>query len=111
MTILTGYEWRQAVVVTGSPAAFPSGCALAGQARVTDATGRLVSTLTTANGKIVRVSDTEITLIIPPEETAALQEGVVVVDVVRTDLDPPAHFGFEIAAPVRRPPSRAEDLP
>jgi hypothetical protein len=110
MTILIGFEWRARVTVTGSPAAFPAGCQLAGQARVTDAMGKVFSTLTTANTQIVRVSDTVIDLVIPPEDTADLQEGTAVIDVVRTDVTPPAHFGFILTPKVKRPPTRPGEL-
>jgi len=110
MTILIGYEWRQAVKVTGTPPAFPAGVALAGQVRVTSAHGRLVATLTTANGGIVREADDEVTLVIPESATEDLHEGAVVVDIVRTDLDPPAHFGFQLRVPVRMPSSRRGEI-
>jgi hypothetical protein len=110
MSIIIGFEWNAVIRVTGTPAAFPSGVALAGYARVGTVTGRLLTTLTTGNGRIVRNSDTEVTVTIPAEDTETLSEGLVLIDLARTDLTPPQHFGAIIRVPVRRAPITIGDL-
>lgn len=111
MSIIIGFEWNAVIRVEGSPPAFPSGCALAGQARVGEVTGRVLATLTTANGRIVRNTDEEVTITIPAVDTATLSECIVLIDLARTDITPPAHFGAIIRVPARRPPLDLEDLP
>ena len=62
--------------------------------------------LTTANGGILRVSDTAVEMVIAPEATVGLGPGSVVVDVVRTDLIPPRHLSFFLEIPVVLPVTR-----
>jgi hypothetical protein len=43
---------------------------------------------------------------IPPAATASLPPGSIVMDVVRTDLEPDRHLNFTLEIPVVRPVTR-----
>lgn len=95
--IYIGYEWAQNVqfdeAVVDAAAAF--------KAEVRKAAGTAVlATLTTANGGIVRVSDYEMSIIIPAASTAVMEAPHVYLDVVRTDSSPPQHLGFQMRVEV-----------
>ena len=102
--ILAGYEYR--LQLEADSPVFPAGCALAGQVRAKVSDSTVVATLTTANGGLLRVSDTVIEIVIPAAATASLQPGSVVMDVVRTDLEPDQHLNFTLEILVIRPVTR-----
>lgn len=66
----------------------------------------VLADLTTGNGGIVRVSDTEIDINLTDTQTAAMSPGSVIADFVRTDLDPNEHLRITIGVPVERPVTR-----
>lgn len=101
--LIAGYEWRQRVIVTpsaGGSAPFPAGVELTAQVRQTRSAELVLTTLTTGNGGIVRVSDTEIDLIVSGVQSLSWGAGEVILDVVRTDTDPDQHLGFALRVPV-----------
>lgn len=102
--IVAGYEYRLQLEVD-SPV-FPLGCRLAAQVRAKVSDGAVIATLTTANGGLVRMMDTIVEIAIPPAATASLSPGSVVMDLVRTDLEPDRHLNFTIEIPVIRPVTR-----
>lgn len=104
--ISIGYEWRQRIAVTATPPLFPAGCALAAHVRSHRLDPAALAVLTTANGGIVRVSDTEIDVVIPPASTAAMVPGAIVFDLARTDVDPDVHLGFALTVEVVQPVTR-----
>lgn len=102
--IVAGYEYR--LQLEADTPVFPAGCALAAQvrARVRDST--VIATLTTANGGLARISDFVLEITIPAAATANLSPGSVVMDMVRTDIDPGRHLNFTLEIPVVRPVTR-----
>jgi hypothetical protein len=102
--IVAGYAYR--LQVEAEIPVFPDGCALTAHVRSKVGDSAIIATLTTANGGLTRLSDTVIEIAIPPEPTEALRAGTVVMDVVRTDVDPDLHLNFTLEIPVVRPVTR-----
>ena len=102
--IIIGYEYR--LQIAAGSGLFPAGAAFAGQLRARVSAPGVVATLTTANGGLLRRSDTVLELVIPPAATGHLVPGSAVVDLVRTDLVPPRHLAFILEIPVVQPVTR-----
>ena len=102
--IIIGYEYR--LQIEAESALFPAGATFAGQLRARVSASGVLATLTTANGGLLRRSDTVLELIVPPDATERLAPGSAVVDLVRTDLVPPRHLAFILEIPVVQPVTR-----
>lgn len=102
--IVAGYEYR--LQLEADAPVFPSGCSLTAHVRTKVSDSAVIVTLTTANGGLFRIADTVVEIAIPPAATAGLAPGSVVMDVVRTDLDPDQHLNFTLEIPVIRPVTR-----
>jgi hypothetical protein len=102
--IVAGYEYR--LQLEADSAVFPHGCSLTAQVRAKVSDNNIITTLTTANGGLARISDTVVEITIPPAATASLPPGSIVMDVVRTDLEPDRHLNFTLEIPVLRPVTR-----
>ena len=102
--IVAGYEYR--LQLEADSPVFPEGCALTAQVRAKVSASAAIATLTTVNGGLARISDTVIEIVIPPAATANLLPGSVVMDMVRTDLEPDRHLNFILEIPVVRPVTR-----
>ena len=102
--IIAGYAYRLQIEADGP--LFPEGAVFTAQVRSKVSATSVIATLTTANGGILRVSDTILELVIVPEATAGLGAGSVIADVVRTDLGPPRHLSFFLEIPVVVPVTR-----
>lgn len=104
--ILIGYEYR--LQLQAEADLFPEGASFAGQVRSTIAAASMVAELSTAAGSVLRLDGRTLEIVLPPEVTAGLAPGGVVLDLVRTDLTPDRHLGFlleiPVALPVTRPP-------
>jgi hypothetical protein len=107
--IVAGFPYSLEVTVTRETPFFPAGSAHTAQIRDTPSSGSVRATLTTANGGLVRVSDTVVRLVIPAETSAAWREGSVVLDIVRTDVSPDEYGGFLLTIPVVRSVTRGLD--
>lgn len=107
MSLIAGYECRLRLAVVGSDTpVFPVGVTLAAQIRRTRADTSLLATLTSDNGGLLRVSDSEIDIVIGGSSSADWPAGEVVLDLVRTDTDPDKHLGFALRIPVVLPVTR-----
>ena len=102
--IVAGYEYR--LQLEADSPVFPAGCSLTAQVRAKVSDINIIATLTTANGGLARISDTVLEIIIPSTATAGLPPGSVVMDMVRTDLEPDRHLNFALEIPVVRPVTR-----
>ncbi len=104
--ILIGYEYR--LQLQAEVDLFPEGASFVGQVRRTIAAASRVADLSTAAGSVLRLDGRTLEIVLPPEVTAGLAPGGVVLDLVRTDLTPDRHLGFlleiPVALPVTRPP-------
>jgi hypothetical protein len=102
--IVAGYEYR--LQLEADSPVFPAGCELTAHVRAKVSDSALIATLTTANGGLTRISDTVVEIAIPSAATANLSPGSVVMDMVRTDLEPDRHLRFTLEIPVVRPVTR-----
>ena len=102
--IVAGYNWSLRIVA--DTAAFPSGVAITGHVRRKIADAAPLVTLSTAAGQIVRVDDFRIDITIPGAASREWAPGDVVMDFVRTDVDPDAYLGFRLTVPVTIPVTR-----
>ncbi|MCB1502839.1 MAG: hypothetical protein KDK07_24190 [Bauldia sp.] len=102
--IVAGYPYR--LQIEAETPLFPHDAVFAAEVRARVSAASVIATLTTANGGLLRVSDTVLELAIAPEVTTGLGAGSVILDVVRTDLIPPRHLAFFLEIPVVLPVTR-----
>lgn len=102
-----GYPWSIDIQVDGPTVLFPEGCALIAQVRKQTPDSAVLATMSTGNGGITRVSDTEITMALTATQTATLTTGYVTTDLVRSDTSPATFVGLAIDIPVLQPATRA----
>lgn len=102
--VLIGYAWR--LQLEAEAPVFAEGARYAGQVRLKPSDPGVLAEITTATGGILRITDTVLELALTPEQTAGLQPGRVVLDLVRTDLTPDLHLGFLLEIPVMLPVTR-----
>ena len=102
--VLIGYPWR--LQIEAAAPVFVEGAAYGGQLRVRASDPTVLATLSSAEGGVLRVSDTVLELALRPDQTAGLAPGRVVLDLVRIDLDPDLHLGFFLEIPVMMPVTR-----
>lgn len=96
-----GYAWacRITAETPDGTGLFPEGVELIAHVRETVESETILATLSTGNDKIVRASDSQIDITIPPEDTVEMVAGTVVLDLVRTDLDPPSPLRVKLTIP------------
>jgi hypothetical protein len=102
--ILIGYEYR--LRLGTDSALFPIGCTLIAQVRASIGSAVLLATLSTEAGTLIREDDRTLEIVLGPTITSTLVAGSVVIDVVRTDLEPDRHLGFMLEIPVQQPVTR-----
>lgn len=101
--IFAGYAYRQRIKV--SAPLFPAAATFSAHVRK-DISGQTpLATLTIGDG-LTRISDTEIEIEITGATTSGLAAGHVVLDLIRTDVDPDQHLQFIVKIPVRLPVTR-----
>ncbi len=102
--ILIGYEYR--LQLQAEADLFPDGVSFAGQVRSAISAATVVAELSSAAGSVLRVDVRTLEIVLAPEVTANLVPGMVVLDLVRTDLTPDRHLGFVLDVPVALPVTR-----
>jgi hypothetical protein len=102
--ILIGYEYR--LQLQAESDLFPEGASFAGQVRSAITAATVVAELSSAAGSVLRVDVRTLEIVLAPEVTANLVPGMVVLDLVRTDLNPDRHLGFMLEVPVALPVTR-----
>ena len=102
--ILIGYEYRLQLLAEAD--LFPEGASFAGQVRSVITATSVVAELSTAAGSVLRVDGRTLEIVLPPDVTASLAPGGIVLDLVRTDLVPPRHLAFILEIPVVQPVTR-----
>ena len=103
--ILIGYEYR--LQLQAEADLFPEAATFAGQLRRTVSDSAVLTTISTANGGVLRRDARTLEIVLPPEITAILSPGSVVLDLVRTDVSPDQHLGFRLDVPVSLPVTRS----
>ena len=102
--ILIGYAWRMQIEAEAS--VFAEGASYTGHLRIKPSDLTLLAALSSANGGIQHITATVLELSLTPSQIAVLTPGRVVLDLVRTDLEPDLHLGFLIEIPVMLPVTR-----
>jgi len=102
--VLIGYGWR--LQIEAEAPVFVESAIYAGQIRERPNAAEVLATLTSADHGIMRISDSVLELALHPDQTAGLTPGRIVLDLVRTDLDPSVHLGFLLEIPVILPVTR-----
>ena len=102
--IVAGYEYK--LQLEADSPVFPEGCSLTAHVRTRVSDSTVIAMLTTANGGLLRISDTVVEITIPPAATSSLLPGSVVMDMVSPDLEPDRHLSFTLEIPVVRPVTR-----
>jgi len=102
--LIAGYTYK--LQLETDVATFLEGCTLTAHVRTKVSDSAVLAMLTTANGGLTRLSDTVVEITIPGNTTASLHAGSVVLDVVRTDLEPDRHLAFHLEIPVIKPITR-----
>ena len=103
--IQIGLPWSIVLQVEGA-SLFPVGVAITAHVRRQVSDASPVATLSTGTGTIHRDSDTQLTLSMTAEQTALMQPGSVVTDLVRTDGPAHAYMGLQLTIPVAVPVTR-----
>ena len=102
--ILIGYAWR--LQIEAEAPVFAEAASYAGHLRLKPSDPTLLAELSSADGGIEHVKETVLELSLTSSQTASLTPGRVVLDLVRTDLEPDLHLGFLIEIPVILPVTR-----
>lgn len=102
--ILIGYEYR--LQLQAEADLFPEDASFAGQVRSVITAATVAAELSSAAGTVLRVDVRTLEIVLAPEVTANLVPGMVVLDLVRTDLSPDRHLGFVLEVPVALPVTR-----
>lgn len=102
--ILIGYEYR--LQLQAEADLFPEGASFAGQVRSAITAETMVAEVSSAGGNVLRVDGRTLEIVLAPAVTASLAPGGVVLDLVRTDLEPDRHLGFVLEIPVALPVTR-----
>lgn len=100
--LIAGYQWSQRFEVTradGTPI-FTSSTTWTAPVRA-DPNQPVLTTLTSANGQILRVDDDTIDIVISGTLSASWGDySTIYLDLIRTDTDPDQHIGVRISIPV-----------
>ena len=102
--ILIGYAWR--LQIEAEAPVFADGASYTGHIRLKPSDPTLLAELSSADGGIQHITATVLELSLTPSQTAVLTPGRVVLDLVRTDLNPDLHLGFLLEIPVMLPVTR-----
>lgn len=102
--ILIGYEYR--LQLEAEADLFPEDATFTGQVRRKVVDSAIVATLSSDNGGVVRRDGRTLEIVLSPEVTATLAPGRVVLDLVRTDVEPDRHLGVLLDIPVALPVTR-----
>jgi hypothetical protein len=100
--ITAGYDWSIRLSFANSGISFPETATFTAQVRRDPAVEDVLATLTTANGGLARFDDKTLTIHIQGSVSADWPDRTAYIDVVRTDINPKQHLGFQLRVPVRR---------
>lgn len=97
--IVPGYAYAVQIEVAGEGELFPAGCRLLADIR-RFTYSPLLARLTTDNGGIARIGDKTVEVRMTAAQTAGVNSSSVLMDFVRTDVDPDAYQYVQIRLPV-----------
>lgn len=102
--IVPGFAYAIQIEVAGEDELFPAGCRLLTEVR-RFTYSPLLARLTTDNGGIARIGDSTVEVRLTAAQTAMI-DGSVMLDFVRTDVDPDAYQYVQIRLPVLKSVTR-----
>jgi hypothetical protein len=103
--IVPGYAYAVQIEVAGEGELFPAGCRLLAEIR-RSTYAPLLARLTTENSGLARINGSTVELRLTAEQTAGVNSSSVLMDFVRTDVDPDAYQYVQIRLPVIKPVTR-----
>ncbi|UHD47398.1 hypothetical protein LUX29_09605 [Aureimonas altamirensis] len=103
--IVPGYAYAIQIEVAGEGAPFPAGCRLLAEIRHFTYSP-LLARLTTDNGGLARIDDNTVEVRLTAAQTAEIDGSSVILDFVRTDVDPDAYQYVQIRLPVMKAVTR-----
>lgn len=103
--IVPGYAYAIQIEVAGEDELFPTGCRLLAEIR-RFTYSPLLARLTTENGGIARIGDNTVEVRLSAAQTEQIDGSSVMLDFVRTDVDPDAYQYVQIRLPVMKPVTR-----
>lgn len=102
--ILIGYEYR--LQLQAEADLFPDVAQFTGHLRRAVGESTVLTTITSANGGVLLRDARTLEIVLPADATETLTPGTVVLDLVRTDIDPDLHLGVLLEIPVVLPVTR-----
>ncbi|UHD45342.1 hypothetical protein LUX29_20495 [Aureimonas altamirensis] len=97
--IVPGYAYAIQIEVAGDDEIFPASCRLLAELR-RFTYSPLLARLTTDNGGLARIDDNTIEVRLTAAQTEQIEGSSVMLDFVRTDVDPDAYQYVQIRLPV-----------
>lgn len=104
--IRTGCEWRLQFRIKSGVGDFGPNARFTAQVRENNADGKLLATLKTEYGSVLRIDERTILLVLPDRESRDWTCDQVVLDIIRTDLSQIYNLGFKLTIPVVRSVTR-----
>ena len=102
--ILLGYAYQLRLEAESD--LFPETARFLAHLRTTPSSDQVLAVVASEAGGFLRISDREMDLMLSAEQTSSLPLGQVVLDIIRTDLDPLQHLGLFLELPVLQPVTR-----
>ncbi|UHD44023.1 hypothetical protein LUX29_13150 [Aureimonas altamirensis] len=102
--IVPGYAYAIQIEVAGEDELFPAGCRLLAEIR-RFTYSPLLARLTTENGGIARIGDNTVEVRLTAAQTSTI-DGSVMLDFVRTDVDPDTYQYVQIRLPALKAVTR-----
>lgn len=113
--LMLGYDWTIQLELTpevlNDPPYFPAGTEVVAHVRYRTKDTNPLTTLSTFNQKITRVSDSTISITIPGVDSVNWTPGEVVMDLARVDDDPDTYVGVKLTIPTKLPVTRGLEQP
>lgn len=104
--VVPGYAYAIRLEIEGEDTPFPAGCELRADVRRFVYSGVRIARLTTEDEGIVRIDDNTVEIRMSEADTSAIDGGSVVLDLVRTDVEPVAYLYVQVRLPVTKPVTR-----
>lgn len=102
--ILPGYAYQLRLEAESD--LFPEDARFLAHLRTTPSSDQVLAVVASDTGGFMRINDREMDLVLSAEQTATLPLGRVVLDIIRTDLNPLQHLGLFLELPVLQPVTR-----
>ncbi|KAA0970795.1 hypothetical protein FPY71_09985 [Aureimonas fodinaquatilis] len=105
-SVVPGFEYAVRVAVSSAEPVFPEACELRADVRRFSYSTDRIADLTTDNGGLLRIDDETVEIRISAVQTASISGCSVVLDLVRTDVQPENYLYLRLSLPVMSPITR-----